>query len=75
MNKRSRYVLLKDGMQTDIEFATKMEAALWERDKTSNGKLDQAVNFTFKIKGDPILYKIVDIKTGEEPKNFDWRKI
>jgi len=40
MNKRSRYVLLKDGMQTDIEFATKMEAALWERDKTSNGKLD-----------------------------------
>jgi hypothetical protein len=74
MNKRSRYVLLKDGTRTDIEFATKLEAALWERDKTSDGKLDWSVNFTFKIKGDSILYKIVDIKTGEEPR-FDWRNM
>lgn len=75
MNPRKRYVLLKDGERTNVEFSTKMEAALWTRDQTSNGRLDWAVGFMFKIKGDPILYKIVDIKTGKEPTRFDWRDI
>lgn len=71
---KNRYVLLKDDIKTDIEFSTKMEAALWQSEKTAIG-LDWSVGFMFKLKGDSATYRIVDIKTNQEPKNFDWRKI
>lgn len=70
----ARYELLKDGQPTGVKFSTKLDAARWKNEH-SEKNLDWSAYFTWKVRGDRAIYKIVDIKTQEEPKNFDWSKM